>query len=264
MTRLLTAAVAVPFLLYVILGAPGWLFAALVLAGGLVSFWELSKMSASAGSSLLPAGYVGTGLLIASFYFERIAFAQASFAALLLVGIGIVMFRRPTRENLVVVLGTVFAVFYVGALLGSLIGLRTIEPEADGRRWVVFLLAVVFIGDAGAYYVGKSVGKRPLAPRLSPKKTVEGLAGDVVFATAAALTLNALWFPRGSIATAAGLGVVLSLLGVVGDLFESFVKRAAGVKDTSALIPGHGGVLDRVDSILFAAPALWLYLQWTA
>ena len=262
MRRLVTAAVTVPLLLLVMLRGPAWLFLVLTLVFALASFWELTKMLKSADATLLPIGYLATGLVIASFYFQRLPFIHASLMALLLIGVGVVMNRRPGRDNLVAATGTVFATFYVGALLGSLVGLRMVEPDPDGRRWVVFLMTVVFVGDAGAYYVGKSLGKHPLAPRLSPKKTREGLAGDVVFATAMALVLNELWFPRLPIATVAGLGVVLSLLGVGGDLFESFLKRSAEVKDTSALIPGHGGVLDRVDSVLFAAPALLMCIWW--
>ncbi len=262
MRRLVTAAVTVPVLLLVMLRGPAWLFLFLAIVFGLAAFWELSKMLTSSDTTLFPIGYLATGLLIASFYFPRLPFLHASLIALLLIGVGVVMHRRPDHDNLVAATGTVFATFYVGALLGSLVGLRMVEPDPDGRRWVVFLMSVVFVGDAGAYYVGKSLGKHPLAPRLSPKKTIEGLAGDVVFATAMALVLNELWFPGLPIATVAALGVVLSLLGVVGDLFESFLKRSAEVKDTSALIPGHGGVLDRVDSVLFAAPALLICIQW--
>ncbi len=264
MRRLVTAAVAVPLLLLVILRGPTSLFLVLVVVFALAGFWELSKMLKSSDSdkTLLPVGYVATGLVTASFYFPRLSFMHASLIALLLIGVGVVMHRRPEPDNLVAAMGTVFATFYVGALLGSLVGLRMVEPDPDGRRWVVFLMTVVFVGDAGAYYVGKSVGKHALAPRLSPKKTMEGLAGDVVFAMAMAVVLNELWFPGLPIATVAGLGVVLSLLGVVGDLFESFLKRSADVRDTSSLIPGHGGVLDRVDSVLFAAPALLLCVWW--
>lgn len=262
MRRLLTAAVAVPLLLLLILRGPAWLFVALAVAFALLGYWELSKMLTSSGAPLLPVGYVATALLIASFYFTPVTFLHASLAALLLVGFGVVLHRSPTPPNLVAAMASVFAVFYVGATLGSLVGLRLLEPDPDGRRWVVFLMTVVFVGDAGAYYVGKSLGRRPLAPRLSPKKTLEGLVGDVVFAVATAGVLNELWFPRLSWMAAVGLGIVLSLVGVAGDLFESFLKRAADVKDTSSLIPGHGGVLDRVDSVQFAAPVLLLCVHW--
>lgn len=262
MRRLLTAAVAVPLLLLIILRGPAWLFLALATAFALTGYWELQKLLKSADKALLPIGYVGTVLLVASFFFAELTFMHASLAALLLTGVAVVMQRKPQRDELAAVVGTVFATFYVGALLGSLVGLRMLEPDPDGRRWVVFLLTVVFVGDAGAYYVGKSIGKHPLAPRLSPKKTIEGLGGDVVFAVAIAVVLNAWWFPGLSVASVAGLGVLLALLGVAGDLFESFLKRAAEVKDTSTLIPGHGGVLDRVDSILFAGPALLMCIWW--
>ncbi len=262
MSRLLTAAVAVPVLLIIILEGPSWLFLAIALIFALVGFWELSRLANGLGSPLLTMGYVAVGLLMTSFYSERLPFLHASLAALLLIGSSVVMNRRPDREALIATMGTVFTTFYLGALLGSLVGLRMVGPDPNGRRWVVFLMTVVFIGDAGAYYVGKSIGKHPLAPRLSPKKTMEGLAGDVVFAVVAATILNELWFPGLSWIAVAGLGVVLSLIGVVGDLFESFLKRSANVKDTSSLIPGHGGVLDRVDSILFTAPALLLCVHW--
>lgn len=262
MRRLLTAAVAVPLLLLIILRGPAWLFFALAVVFALAGYWELSKMLKSSDKTLLPTGYLGTALLVASFYFARLPFLHASLLAILLIGVSTVMNRRPERDNLVAVIATVFATFYVGALLGTLVGLRMVEPDPDGRRWLVFLMTVVFVGDAGAYYVGKSIGKHPLAPKLSPKKTLEGLGGDITFAAATALALNALWFPHLPMTTAAGLGVLLSLFGVVGDLFESFLKRAAAVKDTSQLIPGHGGVLDRVDSVLFAAPVLILAIWW--
>lgn len=258
MRRLLTAAVAIPLLLLVILSGPPWLFLAVTIAFAWIGFWELSSLTSRLGSPLLTVGYLGTALLVASFYSSRLSFLHASLLALLLAASSAIMGRSPGRNDLVATMSTVFATFYIGALFGCLVGLHRVEPDPDGRRWIVFLMTVVFIGDAGAYYVGKSLGKRRLAPQLSPKKTLAGLAGDVVFAVAAATALEALWFPTLPWITVVGLGVVLSLVGVLGDLFVSFLKRSADVKDTSSLFPGHGGVLDRVDSILFAAPVLLL------
>lgn len=262
MTRLLTAAVAVPLLLLVILKAPAWVFFAVVLSALLIAFWELSSLMRATGWLPLAAGYPSVVLLAGSYYFERLTFLDASLTALLIIGTAVIFSLLPDAGSLAGAMGTVFATFYVGALGGSLLALRVVGPDPAGRRWVIFLLAVVMIGDAGAYYAGSALGRRRLAPKLSPKKTVEGLAGGALSSIATACALQMLWFPAVSLASAAGLGLMLALLGVVGDLFESFLKRSAGVKDASTLIPGHGGVLDRIDSIVFAAPGLLLWLRW--
>lgn len=262
MSRVLTAVVAVPLLLLVILGAaPSW-FLFLTLVSGLIAYWELSSLMTGLGAALPPTGYLSTALVIGSYYSDRISFAEASLIAVLIVLIGTVLRHAPGKPSALAAIGAIFAIFYVGALLGSLVALRLIPPEPDGRHWVVFVLAVVMVGDAAAFYVGKSIGKTPLAPRLSPKKTVEGLIGNIVGSAGAAALLQQLGWTTVSPTTALVLGGVLALLGVTGDLFESFLKRSAGVKDASALIPGHGGLLDRLDSILFAAPGLLLGLRW--
>lgn len=262
MTRLLTAAVAVPVLLYVILWAPAVVLAAVVGLSALLAYWELGGMFGTTDQPFPAAGYVATAVLVASFYVPGLDPGTASLVAVLLLGLSCVLTARPGADAARATLAAVFATFYVGALLGSLVGLRMMTPDDDGRRWVVFLLAVVMVGDAAAFYVGKSLGRRKLAPALSPNKTVEGLLGGVAGSLGTALLLRELWFDPVSLPAAAALGVTLSLLGVCGDLFESFLKRSAGVKDASSLIPGHGGVLDRLDSILFAAPGLYLALRW--
>jgi len=264
MRRLLTAAVAVPLLLLIILEAPAWAFLALALACALLAYWELSNLTKGLGTALPHTGYPATALLMLSFVTERLAFLDASLLAILIVGCGIVLTETPGKTSAVKAIGTVFATFYIGALLGSLVALRMLGPEPAGRHWVVFLLAIVMLGDAAAFYVGKSVGRHPLAPRLSPKKTIEGLAGNVLGSVLAAVALQRLGFVELSALGAVAVGVGLALLGVCGDLFESFLKRSAGVKDASALIPGHGGMLDRLDSILFAAPGLLLSLRLVA
>ena len=268
MSRLLTAAVAVPLLLAIILLGPDWLFFALALVAALLGYWELaalikSKMKSS-GPALLGTGYLTVLLVTSAFYLEPLTLTHATLASILVIAGSVVFQWSPDKERLVGVMGTFFATFYVGALMGSIVALRMLGPEPAGRHWVIFLLAVVFVGDAGAYYTGRSLGRHALAPRLSPKKTVEGLVGGLVASIAAAVALAELWFPELETATAIGLGSMLGLMGVIGDLFESFLKRSAGVKDTSALIPGHGGVLDRIDSVLFAGPALLLCLLWMA
>ncbi len=152
----------------------------------------------------------------------------------------------------------VMATLYVGMLGGSLIRLHQDFPQ-DGPHLVFFLLLVVWLGDAGAYYVGKNFGNRRLSPRISPKKSVEGLIGGVLSSTIAAVVIHFTFFPRFPLLHAAIAGAVLSLAGVVGDLAESMWKRSAAVKDSGTLIPGHGGFLDRFDSIFYTTPLLYVY-----
>jgi phosphatidate cytidylyltransferase len=148
----------------------------------------------------------------------------------------------------------VLGIIYLGGLLGCGSLLR---GERDGRQLVYFLAFTTWAGDIGAYYVGSRWGRRPLLPRVSPKKTVEGAMGGIA-ATALVAGLGSGWlWPRLPIGTAVWVGVMLAIVGMVGDLSESAVKRAAGVKDSGSIIPGHGGVLDRLDSLIFAVPVLY-------
>jgi phosphatidate cytidylyltransferase len=148
----------------------------------------------------------------------------------------------------------VFGVAYVGGLFsyGSLL-----REGPDGRQLVYFVALTTWAGDIGAYYVGSRLGRRPLAPRVSPKKTVEGALGGVA-ATVLIAALGSAWvWPRLPVAAAIWVGGLLAVVGMVGDLAESVVKRAAGVKDSGTIIPGHGGILDRLDSVIFCVPALY-------
>ena len=151
----------------------------------------------------------------------------------------------------------IIAPIYRGAPLGML----AVVHATYGWRATLMLIATVIVSDSSQYYAGRSFGRRPLAPSISPKKTVEGAIGGLVCGTAFATLVGTRLFPE---ATAAGLvllGAAIVVLGICGDLFESRLKRAAGMKDSSALIPGHGGILDRIDALLFAAPAFYVYLQ---
>ena len=133
------------------------------------------------------------------------------------------------------------------------------------RTATLLLIATVVVSDSAQYYSGRAFGRRPLAPAISPKKTIEGAIGGVVFGT----LFMALAGPRRAARRGAAcrwrlLGLAVVVLGICGDLFESRLKRAAGVKDSSTLIPGHGGVLDRIDALLFATPAFYLFLRTVA
>ncbi len=118
---------------------------------------------------------------------------------------------------------------------------------------------MVWTSDTAAYYIGTTFGRRPLAPRVSPKKTVEGAVGGVMGALLAAFVASVWFYRRLSVLDCVVLGLALGTIGLLGDLVESMLKRGAGMKDSASLVPGHGGILDRVDSLLYAGPVLYYY-----
>ena len=148
---------------------------------------------------------------------------------------------------------------YVPLLLGHMILLRS---EPHGVAWIFLLLVIVMCGDTGAYYVGSTLGHRKLYPVVSPNKSVEGSIGGLAGSLVGALIASRTFFPELTIADCCGTALLLGLMGQLGDLFESLLKRSCGVKDSGSIIPGHGGILDRLDSILFAAPAAWWYAHY--
>ena len=151
----------------------------------------------------------------------------------------------------------VLAPVYIGLPLGALVGIAAVA----GREAVLILIATVAISDTAQYYAGRTFGRRPLAPLRSPKKTVEGALGGFIVAPVALIAAGGAWLPGIPPLRLALLGVLLVAAGMIGDLFESMLKRAAGMKDSGTLIPGHGGVLDRIDALLFAAPIFYFFIR---
>ncbi|HXV62419.1 MAG TPA: phosphatidate cytidylyltransferase [Vicinamibacteria bacterium] len=264
MTRILTAAIGVPLLLVIILAGSATLFVALVLGVALAAYRELARLMADVGGPPLPVGYLVVAVTTLAFHPRFPLFQDLLPVAAIVIGVAAVLALGPVRGTNVSIAATVFGAFYLGAPLGSVVWLRTAPTDHQARLWVIFLLAVIMMGDACAFYAGRALGKHRLAPVLSPKKTIEGLAGGLLGSVVTAAALQASYVTWLSPARALALGFVLSLSGVLGDLFESLLKRSAGVKDTSHLLPGHGGLLDRIDSLLFAAPVLFVYVKWTS
>lgn len=187
-------------------------------------------------------------------------------SAFIVVGAISVARGRPGPGVLADAAATLFAPIYIGLPLGALAWVRAEKYAVtawDGRAAVLLLLLVIVVSDSAQYYTGRAFGRRPLAPTISPKKTVEGAIGGVVFGTLA-MAAGGRWVFHSPIWMLALLGATISLLGIVGDLFESLLKRSAGVKDSSNLIPGHGGVLDRIDSWLFASPVYYVFVRFVA
>jgi len=144
---------------------------------------------------------------------------------------------------------------------GLVVALPLVRRMDDGLAWIFFMLAVTWLGDTGAYFAGRALGRRKLYEKISPKKTWEGAIGGVVTAVAGGLVVRAIGLPDAGLVTCIVLAVVVDAAGIVGDLTESMVKRTFGVKDSGRIMPGHGGILDRVDSLLFTSPVLLVALQ---
>jgi phosphatidate cytidylyltransferase len=243
--------------------APPEAFLVLTAVAVSIGAWELYRMLANGGAR----PFAGLGLVAIWALLWTYADRPPRFPGLLpllvatlLVLLLAMIARSKPREMLEAVIGTLFPVLLLGLTLGYLISLRGM-PGEDGEDLLMLLFLCVITGDTAAYYVGSSIGKRRLAPRLSPNKTWEGAIAGLVGAVAAGL-IACFWFyrrlPPGH---AVALGLVIGAAAIVGDLSESMIKRATGVKDASRLLPGHGGMLDRLDSLLFAAPVLYYYYR---
>jgi len=259
--RLVSAAILLP-LLYLLVEYGGVLpFAAVVVAVAAAGLWEFYALSAGAGNSCWgKAGILLGSLVTASFALTR-EWPPAMALTWVVLILAVAHLLSPQKHGRVVerLGGTFWGILYVGWLSGFLIALRRL-PE--GHHFLYFLFMVIMIGDTFAYYVGSSLGRRPLASRISPKKTVEGAVAGFGGSLAAAYGASIWFLPAMGGGHWLAAGSLLAVSGQLGDLVESMLKRSAGVKDSGGIIPGHGGVLDRMDSLLFAAPLLYFYIRY--
>lgn len=196
--------------------------------------------------------------IVAAFVLEEVSVEMGVFVALLVIPASYVMSGSSLEKSLEASGIATMATMYVGMLGGSLIRLRNDFHEI-GPKLVFFLLLVVWLGDTGAYYVGRTFGKHKMSPHISPKKTIEGAVGGLVMSMITAVVIQMTFFKEFPLIHAIIAGAILSLAGMIGDLAESMWKRSANVKDSGTLLPGHGGFLDRFDSVLFTAPILYTY-----
>jgi phosphatidate cytidylyltransferase len=260
--RIGTAVVFLPLFALLVARGPRWGFALLVLAVAMVGQWEFCRMVATVGLEVNRSAALafGTALLV-GFYLEAPwpwllpLLLSVGVGALLASGIrGVAHSTVPGGSPALALLG----VLYVNWFLGHLIWLRALPHGVE----LVFLVVLATWGsDALAYAVGNIVGRHPLCPVVSPKKTIEGTVAGLAGAIIAAFLARAWFYPDLSALHAGAIGALLGVVGLLGDLSESALKRGAGVKDTGGVIPGHGGALDRIDSLLFTTPALYYYAR---
>jgi phosphatidate cytidylyltransferase len=258
--RIYTVVLVVPLLYGVIRYLPSVLFTAVVAVAGCVSLYELYRLCFPPASRPLAAsiGLLGCVALIAGPHEPALVHSGLLIAVIAVLSVP-VLSDVPLFENLRQSAIVLTGMLYIGLTLSYLVLVRLLP---QGESFVFFLLLVTWAADTGAYYVGTLYGQRRLAPRISPKKTVEGLAGGLAGATIVAYAARWTFVPDFSLADTLVLAVLLTVAGLWGDLVESAIKRSAGVKDSGGLLPGHGGMLDRLDSLLFTAPAFYYYVTF--
>ena len=259
--RLLTALILLfPFLLLVIYGGERG-FALLAMVAAVIGVWEFTRL-VDPSVPWRALALVGAGGLVGATSLRGMEWFGPGMLLLLLLELSRVVGGGENMEaNLRHASLCVVGVLYVAGPLSFAVALRGM-PE--GVRYILLACGIVWIGDTAAFYIGSSLGRRPLAPRLSPKKSVEGsVAGLVASMLASWMGSRALGMPVPFFSSLL-LGAVIGGAGQLGDLVESGIKRAFHVKDTGDLIPGHGGMLDRMDSLLFALPVfyLWVRMEW--
>ena len=275
-TRILTAAVALPIIIASIV-LPSyypqtvWLFVAIAgfaLAAGLFEFYSLTKKLELKADAAM--GYLGAVALFVGFVFdapartpELLLLTLALFAVAVLIS-QTFRFHADFSKMLTGVGVTMLGVIYVVFLGGFLVAIRTGFENAPNlsTHLLAYFFLVIFGSDTGAYFAGRAFGKHKLAPVISPGKTVEGLIGGIVAAAGFGALATVWFFPELPYKWSIPLAVVLAGVGVLGDLFESAMKRGSKTKDAASILPGHGGLLDRLDSLLFGAPILYYFARF--
>ena len=264
--RFLTALVLAPLSFLIIGWAPPWLFLLVLLLFVERGIYEYVRISHHAGFRTVPAiGYIGAGALCVAqtagvLYGPVIQITLVIVVLILsfLLTLIIALWRPPEpRQFLSAAASTIFGIVYVGLTLSLLVPLR-FSDVTEGRFLTLLLFLVLWSGDGCALFVGRSMGRTLLIPRISPGKTVEGSLGGLIGSLVVGWAFGH-WFwrtePMQTVILFTGL---IAVAGQIGDLVESALKRAGDVKDSGTLLPGHGGVLDRLDSLIFATPVLWI------
>jgi phosphatidate cytidylyltransferase len=260
MRRILTAAILVPVLWCVIKLTPPWGFLLLVAACTGLTSWECYGLLESRG--LRPFKLLGTLACLALpwSFFRGTESGAVLLAITVCATVGALFTRSDPAAMLETSLGTLFPVLFVGLTLAFPVRLRML-PEERGRDLLLLLLVCTAFSDTAAYYFGSAWGRHRMAPNVSPKKSWEGAAGGLLASVGGGILAHLWFYQHLPLFHAVVLGLLLGTAGILGDLVESMVKRAAGAKDSSWILPGHGGLLDRADSLLFSGPLLYYYYR---
>lgn len=247
--RVVTALIGVPLLVWLVGWGRPWQFSLFIFIVALISLGEYFLLAFPGRRREQALGVVSGAVVAAAMLVPLAAHPSAWFAGAVVFVCSISLFLGGRLEERYRGLGwTLVGVLYVGYLIPHAAQLYRL---GHGREWVFFVLIVIMIGDTAGYFVGSLFGKNKLFAEISPGKTVEGAIGYTAASVVAGFAAASLLLPARAWPETIVLSLVLSALGQVGDLFESWIKRVFGAKDSSALLPGHGGLLDRMDSLIF-------------
>ena len=262
-SRIVSALVLIPAVLALVFFAPPlYLLAALGVVGtlSLREFYQLTRSMDLGGQPWF--GYSGFWVLLVGLYLRAKFLPAASLlGGLLVAAFLLAMWQQiPMRQRVTSLMVNLTGILYLGLFLYPALPIRYDFGEKLGLQWILILLAVIWAGDVAALLVGKRFGRTLFAPLISPKKTNEGAVAGLLAGMIVAVALQRFFFTELPLGHVTIISLLLGIVGQLGDLAESMLKRAADTKDSSSLIPGHGGVLDRIDSLLFAFPVLYIYL----
>jgi phosphatidate cytidylyltransferase len=265
MTRVLSGAVLLALAIGAVWFAPAILFFLIAEALLLLAFTEYTALARASGSPV-PDSMAGAAAALTCAAFARTVFGSIPWLSLdivLMAAVVALAMSTMTRwaggsDALALTAVAVFPALYLGLPIGAMVAIR----ETHGREALALLMLTVVVSDSAQFYAGRAFGQRLLAPAISPKKTVEGAIGGFVIGPLVLAMVGHWWLPTLTVPLRVALGSAVVATGISGDLFESMLKRSAGLKDSSALIPGHGGILDRIDALLFAAPIYYIVLNY--
>jgi phosphatidate cytidylyltransferase len=260
--RLLSAGLAIPFLVFVVWyphPLPVW---GLIFVATAVGLWEWGSITQPGRPVVERLFGIALGVLVsAAMIFGGRAALLGALTAVTFLGFSWFLFRHGDLPTVGARLGTTLAgVLYVGVLL-TFVALLKQRPDGVHGEWVFLTMTLTWFGDTGAYFAGRALGRHKLYPAISPGKTVEGACGGLL-GSMLAVVIAKLWYLSGTLAwwDCVALAIPAGALGQIGDLCESMIKRAYGVKDSGTIMPGHGGILDRVDALIFSSPVVYWYV----
>lgn len=264
-TRIIVALIAIPIILVAcIYGEIPFLI--FVTGISVISFWEFSQMVKNKNAHVnLVVGLIAILFIVLNAYFSFVDFSilTVSIAVILLL---VELFRN--KDSAIINVGsTLLGVFYLGLFSSTIVLIREYFSESEllyteGGFLIISIMVSIWVCDSAAFFIGTAFGKHKLFPRVSPNKSWEGAITGFVFAVITMVVAKATVIDQLTLTSSVIIGIIVGIIGQLGDLVESLVKRDAGVKDSSAIIPGHGGIFDRFDSLLLTAPVVYLYLYF--
>jgi len=260
--RVATVAPLIPIILWMMFAGPRWVWHAFILTAIAIGGYELMAMKVPSSRGLRSWGALSSVMFAYTIIFNDSAAAVYGVVLLIIVGAMVwsLLQDDPLHDAGVRIGWLIGTPIYVG---GGMVALALVRDFAPTGAWVLMTMVLAWGSDTAAYFVGRKFGKTKLAPRISPKKTIEGSAGGLTASIVGAAVMS-YFLPGMGAVDGIALGVLAGTAGQAGDLLMSVLKRSSGVKDSGGILPGHGGILDRVDALVFTAPATWAYGHFIA